>query len=297
MADPRFLRRRGLATATAALVLLLAPSLARAVETSVDCSGLKLEKANCVPGGPNHVFVFGGSCTFNVSEAGGAFQKSYASHHPFPVEVKAEWHAETRTLTEKLRTLGGFEWGGKVIGGRVETEYVCGSDPLLTSTDCEVNHHSNDTGLPALSVPAQQFRPITAGRTTPAEAAALSTKPSCPVAPPPPAPNPSPKLPALRSAPDSTSPAQRAPGGAARALPPRQAFDAPSLDDRRVDWCLHWGADCGEAAATAFCQRMGYEEASGWTVAEDVGPTWVLGDDKACTDPGCDGFEEIRCTR
>jgi len=79
-----------------------------------------------------------------------------------------------------------------------------------------------------------------------------------------------------------------------------QTFYAPAVGGNRVDWCLHWGAQCGEPAASAFCQRMGYDRATGWTIAHNIGaqaPTLVLGDGAFCGQPGCDGFDRVTCTR
>lgn len=76
-------------------------------------------------------------------------------------------------------------------------------------------------------------------------------------------------------------------------------FSTPKWKDTRVDWCLHWGAACGEPAASEYCKRSGYAKATAWSQAEDVGdtgPTLVLGDDKLCTAPSCDSFAAITCT-
>jgi hypothetical protein len=167
-----------------------APATSHAVETSVSCEDLKLAQAECLPGGPDHAYVFGGFCTFSITEKGGAFSKSYASHKPFPVEVVARWKAQEKTLREVLQVQGGFEWNGQVVGGELETVYVCSEDPVIGTAACNVKQHTNDTGLAGLSVASQAFTPITHGRTTLAEAAKLSTSASCaskgPTPPPPP---------------------------------------------------------------------------------------------------------------
>jgi len=79
-----------------------------------------------------------------------------------------------------------------------------------------------------------------------------------------------------------------------------QQFYEPSVGGNRVDRCLHWGDQCGGPAATAFCQRMGYDRATAWIIAPNVSartPTLVLGDGVLCTQPGCDGFETVTCAR
>ena len=79
-----------------------------------------------------------------------------------------------------------------------------------------------------------------------------------------------------------------------------QQFFAPSIGGNRVDVCLHWGTQCGEPAASAFCQRVGYDRASAWTIAQNIGaqtPTLVLGDGAVCAQAGCDGFDTVTCMR
>ncbi len=80
-----------------------------------------------------------------------------------------------------------------------------------------------------------------------------------------------------------------------------KTFTNPMIEGRRLDWCLHWGKECGKPAANAWCQRkMG--KADGyvikWQIAPDIGassPTYVLGDRKVCNKPFCDGFKSITC--
>ena len=80
---------------------------------------------------------------------------------------------------------------------------------------------------------------------------------------------------------------------------PSQTFYQPSIGAQRVDWCLHWGAQCGEPAATAYCQRVGYQRATGFQQAPNIGlqsPTLVLGDGATCNQAFCTGFDSITCT-
>lgn len=77
-----------------------------------------------------------------------------------------------------------------------------------------------------------------------------------------------------------------------------QTFPAPSVDGRRVDICLEWGAQCGQPAADAFCQEQGFDAALAWEPDEDIGavtPTVVLAGRAVCDDPSCDGFATITC--
>ena len=69
-------------------------------------------------------------------------------------------------------------------------------------------------------------------------------------------------------------------------------FIKPSL---RLDWCLHWGRDCGKPAADAFCQMYGYADAESWKTEGGL-TTFVLGDGKICKG-GCDGFSSINCRK
>lgn len=67
----------------------------------------------------------------------------------------------------------------------------------------------------------------------------------------------------------------------------------------RLDWCLHWSKDCGEPAATTWCRMAGYERATQWNEAEDIGansPTCVIGDGRVCNQDVCDGFSYITCS-
>ena len=81
--------------------------------------------------------------------------------------------------------------------------------------------------------------------------------------------------------------------------PGSQAFESPMQNGFRVDYCLHWGVDCGQPAADAWCATQGFARAQTWTLANDIGaatPTWVAGDSKACNVPDCDGFAMITCS-
>lgn len=85
----------------------------------------------------------------------------------------------------------------------------------------------------------------------------------------------------------SVLPGQRAEG--------RQTFQDPKASGRRLDLCLHWARNCGKPAADAWCRTKGHRNAKAWRRQDDVGPTWVLGDKRECSDRGCDGFDFITC--
>ena len=81
---------------------------------------------------------------------------------------------------------------------------------------------------------------------------------------------------------------------------PTQDFYAPIWNGMRLDWCLVWGGQCGEPAATEFCRQSGYTRAIAWEPAVDVGvqtPTYVLGTGQVCNEPGCDAFASITCAQ
>ncbi|HEX9789146.1 MAG TPA: hypothetical protein VGA60_00675, partial [Kiloniellales bacterium] len=68
----------------------------------------------------------------------------------------------------------------------------------------------------------------------------------------------------------------------------------------RLNYCLRWGADCGEPAATAWCRGQGFAKASDWRVDKNIGalfPTIVLADKRVCAQFPCDGFEAITCSK
>ena len=75
-------------------------------------------------------------------------------------------------------------------------------------------------------------------------------------------------------------------------------FAPPKSGNYRVDICLHWGAECGQAAADEFCKSQNFASAAAFDYDNDVGaqsPTLVLGDNKVCNTAACDAFKSIRC--
>ncbi len=78
-----------------------------------------------------------------------------------------------------------------------------------------------------------------------------------------------------------------------------QIFCDPAIQGYRLDWCLHWADQCGEPAATTWCRTKGYERATQWNEAVDIGSssaTYVIGDARVCDLQFCDGFSMIECT-
>jgi hypothetical protein len=78
-----------------------------------------------------------------------------------------------------------------------------------------------------------------------------------------------------------------------------RTYNRPTYRDQRLDWCLHWGVDCGKPAAVAFCNRRRFSDVVVFR-AEKVGksePTRLIGDDRVCSGQDfCTAFAYITCT-
>ena len=75
-------------------------------------------------------------------------------------------------------------------------------------------------------------------------------------------------------------------------------FWDPMIQGYRLDVCRVWGNECGKPAADAFCQRKGFDRATSFTVAHDIGaqsPTRVISSGQICNQAFCDGFRKITC--
>lgn len=80
-----------------------------------------------------------------------------------------------------------------------------------------------------------------------------------------------------------------------------ETFTKPMIKGYRLDLCLHWGRECGQAAAEAWCAKK-FGKADGhvvaWKIDPDIGassPTYIMGDDTLCKENFCDGFQFITC--
>ena len=80
-----------------------------------------------------------------------------------------------------------------------------------------------------------------------------------------------------------------------------RTFITPRINDVRLDYCKHWGRQCGGPAATLFCRQMGYQRAQKWTPDLNVGSrgqdTVVFGDGRICRSPTCSSFRSITCIK
>ena len=76
-----------------------------------------------------------------------------------------------------------------------------------------------------------------------------------------------------------------------------RTYNAPRHNDLRLDWCLHWGTDCGKPAAIEFCNRRRYRDVVVFR-AEVVGrsqPTSVSGTNQICRGDFCTASAYITC--
>ncbi len=77
-----------------------------------------------------------------------------------------------------------------------------------------------------------------------------------------------------------------------------KTFNDPKIGPDRLDWCMNWGAGCGEAAATAWCKANEYDRSVDVKQAVDIGattPTKLIATGEVCDQAYCDGFASITC--
>ncbi len=91
-------------------------------------------------------------------------------------------------------------------------------------------------------------------------------------------------------------------GAAAHAQQPQtQMFAPPTLHGVLLDWCAHFGKDCGKPAADLFCREQHFDEATTFSIDQNAGqrgiPTLVFGDGSLCQGAQCSGFRQITCAR
>ena len=75
-------------------------------------------------------------------------------------------------------------------------------------------------------------------------------------------------------------------------------YTRPLWNDRRLDWCYKWGADCGKRAADNFCMRRRWTGASAFEADPNIGassPTIVMSTNQVCDQSNCTGFTYITC--
>lgn len=77
-----------------------------------------------------------------------------------------------------------------------------------------------------------------------------------------------------------------------------RTFDNPQYNGDRLDWCLNWGKGCGREAANAYCKSKGFEKATSFSQASNIGArrsTRLIGTGAVCDQDFCDGFRRITC--
>jgi hypothetical protein len=80
---------------------------------------------------------------------------------------------------------------------------------------------------------------------------------------------------------------------------PTQTFNNPMQGGNRLDWCYNWGTGCGQQAASAWCAAHGFDHATAWQIANNIGgssPTRLIATGAVCDQAFCDGFQYITCT-
>jgi len=79
-----------------------------------------------------------------------------------------------------------------------------------------------------------------------------------------------------------------------------EEFIRPSIDGVRLDWCLSYGADCGEEVAYKWCIEYNYSKPLYWEIDKNIGlnePTTTINTRETCYKDSCDGFRTIICYR
>jgi hypothetical protein len=84
----------------------------------------------------------------------------------------------------------------------------------------------------------------------------------------------------------------------APALAGTQTFVNPTQGPNRLDWCYDWAVGCGQQAADAWCVSKGFQNATAFDIANDIGgssPTRIISTGAVCDQAFCDGFSYITC--
>lgn len=81
--------------------------------------------------------------------------------------------------------------------------------------------------------------------------------------------------------------------------PETEVYNKPKVGNKRMDYCLSWGVDCGAPAANEYCQRRGWVKSIDFVIDENIGdehPTKILNGGQLCSEEYCDGFKTITCS-
>ncbi|MFI4962347.1 MAG: hypothetical protein ACHP6H_00670 [Legionellales bacterium] len=72
-------------------------------------------------------------------------------------------------------------------------------------------------------------------------------------------------------------------------------FWHPTYLGQRLAYCTLDGKECGKAVANSYCQILGFDSASHYVIAHNVGLTNYLSTRARCTGWSCNGFMTIAC--
>lgn len=82
--------------------------------------------------------------------------------------------------------------------------------------------------------------------------------------------------------------------------PTTKDFNGPTLSvgGRQVplDYCREWSANCGQAAANAFCVKEGFARALDFSIKPNSPPTVVISSMTVCDVPMCTKIASVKCT-
>ena len=154
---------------------------------AADCTGLKLVAAAGFPEGAKHQYAFKGTCLAYYSRRTDGKEVSKSMVETLWAEAKAEWDAQASVLKEVVK----LENPKGPYSGEVSAVYKCAKDPVVNKIGCAVFSHNNTTHWEPFSYAAlNEKRPIIQGKTSLAEATALSkaggSKAATTTTPPPP---------------------------------------------------------------------------------------------------------------
>jgi hypothetical protein len=142
----------------------------------VDCGGLALVSASGVPSGPIRGYKFHGTCkileVYSTTKklVGYTYDQSADASVLGTVwaDLAATWDSKTGWFKEDMKTTQG------PYPGQISMELRCAGDPVLTGVTCSGVNYSNSTGWDGFDGAYAIPRPISRGKTTLAQATALS---------------------------------------------------------------------------------------------------------------------------
>lgn len=147
-----------------------------------DCHALKLKSAAGVPDGKVRKYSFSGTCNINLMLNGKPNVQA-----TLPAAGNGQWDTVSKEFTETFHitkawytaahvTHDGstYNFDINITTGAVASKFKCQDDPLLTYSPCLTLTHSNNSGFLPFSNPAKHQRPLLLGKTSQAEAAAMS---------------------------------------------------------------------------------------------------------------------------